>query len=332
MRGIEVHVLTRFRICRHDNILANIKQFLQMESKYFTPENRHLGVLPCFHMFALNLILHVPFYTRTPVYLLPRFDLAGFCNTIQKQKITFSCCVPPMLLLLAKSPEVLKYDLSSLLGIIVGAAPLDADLTRAVIHRLPQVRIKQGYGLTETSPVTSFQPDYQIVDGKSNDIWRNMKVILNIFFRCYWYLGSWYLCQGCWWRWRWCVSFTCMIESCWYVMDRKGYWWTRWTLGQGPSNYEGTYWKHSSSWLLTWKGVGIYQSSRRNCTIYWCWWLFPHWWCGYYWQGWQYFHCRSHQRTYQIQGIPSCTCWIGSIAGKLKNTSCVRNKPTNMYV
>ncbi|KAJ8658375.1 hypothetical protein O0I10_006060 [Lichtheimia ornata] len=149
----------------HDNIVANIKQFLQMESKYYTPQNRHLGVLPCFHMFALNLILHVPFYTRTPVYLLPRFDLVGFCNTIQKQKITFACCVPPMLLLLAKSPEVPKYDLSSLLSIVVGAAPLDADLTRAVIRRLPQIRIKQGYGLTETSPLTSMQPDYQIVDG-----------------------------------------------------------------------------------------------------------------------------------------------------------------------
>lgn len=73
-----------------------------------------------------------------------------------------------MLLLLAKSPEVPKYDLSSLLSIVVGAAPLDADLTRAVIRRLPQIRIKQGYGLTETSPLTSMQPDYQIVDGKRN--------------------------------------------------------------------------------------------------------------------------------------------------------------------
>lgn len=64
--------------------------------------------------------------------------------------------VPPVVLLLAKSPIVSNYDLNSLRMISSGAAPLTRDLVAAVYSRL-KVPCKQGYGLSETSPTTHMQ-------------------------------------------------------------------------------------------------------------------------------------------------------------------------------
>lgn len=151
---------------RHKNIVYNIRQALAIEGQHYaSDDDRVLGVLPFFHMYGLTMCLHVPIYSRTTIYVLPRFDHVQFCETVQKNKITYACLVPPILLLLAKEPVIDKYDLSSLKVVVAGAAPLDADLTRAVKQRLPQVTIKQGYGLTETSPLVCLHPADQVRDG-----------------------------------------------------------------------------------------------------------------------------------------------------------------------
>ena len=88
---------------------------------------------------------------------MPKFDLEQFCSHIQKYRISFVYLVPPVVLLLAKSPVVSNYDLSSLRMMNSGAAPLTRDIVDAVYKRL-KVPIKQGYGLSETSPTTHTQP------------------------------------------------------------------------------------------------------------------------------------------------------------------------------
>ena len=88
---------------------------------------------------------------------MPKFDIEKFCATIQYHKITFAYVVPPVILLLGKHPVINKYDLSSLRMLNSGAAPLTHELVEAVYKRL-RVPIKQGYGLSETSPSTHTQP------------------------------------------------------------------------------------------------------------------------------------------------------------------------------
>ena len=68
------------------------------------------------------------------------------------------CVVPPIAVALAKHPAVDAHDLSSLENVVSGAAPLDAELARAVAHRLG-CRVTQGYGMTELSPVSHCVPD-----------------------------------------------------------------------------------------------------------------------------------------------------------------------------
>ena len=88
---------------------------------------------------------------------MPKFDLADFCRIIQDLKITFIYLVPPIVLLLSKHPLVSKYDLSSVRMMNSGAAPLTHELVHAVHDRLG-IPVKQGYGLSETSPTTHTQP------------------------------------------------------------------------------------------------------------------------------------------------------------------------------
>jgi 4-coumarate--CoA ligase len=88
---------------------------------------------------------------------MPKFDLEDFCRFIQEIKITFAYVVPPIVLLLSKHPAVDKYDLSSIRMMNSGAAPLTRELVEAVHKRLG-LRVKQGYGLSETSPTTHTQP------------------------------------------------------------------------------------------------------------------------------------------------------------------------------
>lgn len=87
---------------------------------------------------------------------MPKFDLDEFCKITQDHKITMAYLVPPIILRLAKEPLVSKYDLSSILMINSGAAPLTKELVEALYERL-HIPVKQGYGLSETSPTTHNQ-------------------------------------------------------------------------------------------------------------------------------------------------------------------------------
>lgn len=83
--------------------------------------------------------------------VMDRFDLEKFCQLVQEYKITYSYVVPPVILLLAKSPAVLKYDLSSLRMLNSGAAPLTRELVEAVWNRL-KIPVKQGMPCLSNAP------------------------------------------------------------------------------------------------------------------------------------------------------------------------------------
>jgi 4-coumarate--CoA ligase len=87
---------------------------------------------------------------------MPAFDLKLFLTTIQKHKVTYIYVAPPVVLHLAKSKIVEEYDLSSIRMMTSGAAPLTKDLILEVHKRLG-LKVKQAYGLSETSPVSHMQ-------------------------------------------------------------------------------------------------------------------------------------------------------------------------------
>jgi 4-coumarate--CoA ligase len=115
-----------------------------------------LGLLPAFHIYAMTVVFKTALSVGATVVTLPKFDPETFLGTIGKHRVTWAPLVPPLVLFLAKHPVVEKADLSSLRIIFSGAAPLDAETQAAVEGRLPHVSVRQGYGMTELSPVSHF--------------------------------------------------------------------------------------------------------------------------------------------------------------------------------
>ena len=139
----------------HYNLVANMCQMDGLQ--YFTENDTLICVLPLFHIYGLVVVLNMGLYQGATIVTVPRFELEPFLQTIQDYGVTLTHLVPPIVLALSKNPVVDNYNLSKLRTIFCGAAPLDEHLTRACMQRL-DCDVRQGYGMTETSPVTHSSP------------------------------------------------------------------------------------------------------------------------------------------------------------------------------
>lgn len=122
-------------------------------------EYRTLAHLPTAHIAGIQGYLINPFYMGGPVYWMPRFSFPEFLAYNKKYRITFFFTVPPIYLLIAKSPEV--TDQFKTLEIAVsGAAPLGKDLQHAASAKLggPDCFISQTWGLSETTGSATVMP------------------------------------------------------------------------------------------------------------------------------------------------------------------------------
>jgi acyl-CoA synthetase (AMP-forming)/AMP-acid ligase II len=140
----------------HHNIVSNICQALVPHST--SDRDVVIGVLPFFHIYGMTVIMNIAIHLGATIVTMPRFDLEQFLKILQDYKVTRAYLVPPIILALAKHPLVDEYNLADLEVIMSGAAPLGGELAAAASSRLGSV-VMQGYGLTETSPVTHMMPD-----------------------------------------------------------------------------------------------------------------------------------------------------------------------------
>jgi acyl-CoA synthetase (AMP-forming)/AMP-acid ligase II len=141
----------------HGNLVANVLQTAAGVPDVGENETI-IAVLPFFHIYGLVAVLHLGLYKGATVVTVPRFELPSFLETLVQYGVTFASVVPPIVLALAKHPAVDGHDLSKLRMIFSGAAPLGEELAQACADRLG-CRVFQGYGMTETSPVTHMCPD-----------------------------------------------------------------------------------------------------------------------------------------------------------------------------
>ncbi|MGG7510860.1 AMP-binding protein [Plantibacter sp. YIM 135249] len=139
----------------HRNLVANVQQSTPQLG--MVPDDRILAVLPFFHIYGMTVLLNLALSRRASLVTMPRFDLVEFLRIIQDFRCTYVFIAPPIAVALAKHPLVDQYDLSSIHTIFSGAAPLDGTLAHAVETRLG-CRVRQGYGMTEMSPVSHAIP------------------------------------------------------------------------------------------------------------------------------------------------------------------------------
>ena len=156
----------------HRNVVANLCQINGAEAfDGFQERDRILAVLPLFHIYGMVVVLKLGLANGGTIVTMPRFDFEEFLATIQKYRITNLPIVPPLVLALLKSPLVCGYDLSSVRMIFSGAAPLGEAQAIELQQRL-NCQVRQGYGMTEASPVTHLSPTAEGVPAKIGSVGR----------------------------------------------------------------------------------------------------------------------------------------------------------------
>lgn len=141
------------------NVSSNIQQIEHPELLQIRGEGTCLiGVLPFFHIYGMVVILFSSLHCGSKTVTMSKFDPELFLSCLEKYKVNIGHLVPPLVLFLAKHPLVDNYDLTSLDEIMVGAAPLGGEVVKAARDRINCRLLRQGYGLSETSPVTHLMP------------------------------------------------------------------------------------------------------------------------------------------------------------------------------
>ena len=150
----------------HYNLVVNATQVMDWGS--LRPGvDVHLSALPFFHIFGMTTGMNSPIFTRSKMILVPDArDIPGILKTIDKEKPTIFCGVPTLYTALINRPDVQKHDLRSVRLCISGASALPAEVQKK-FEALTGGRLVEGYGLTETSPVTHCNP---LDDPKKNRI------------------------------------------------------------------------------------------------------------------------------------------------------------------
>jgi long-chain acyl-CoA synthetase len=119
------------------------------------PDTVALGTLPLFHSFGQTVMHNAVLGAGGTVVLLPRFDPTAAFELMQGHKVNFFGGVPTMYFALLNHPDADKYDLSGLEYCVSGGSAMPVEVMKAFDEKY-NVNILEGYGLSETSPVASF--------------------------------------------------------------------------------------------------------------------------------------------------------------------------------
>lgn len=140
----------------HQNVIANVEQSLFMRNLELSDEGtapspeRWLGFLPLYHAYGQLWSIVAAAITLTPCYYMRSFNYRQWLANIQKYRITHIQTAPPILVMLAKRPETLEYDISSLVNVLCGAAPLSKELQNEVSAKC-DLKVVQTWGMTEVT-------------------------------------------------------------------------------------------------------------------------------------------------------------------------------------
>lgn len=137
----------------HYNLVSNVQMCSAWMYKLEKNTETILGVLPFFHVYGMTTVMNLSIMIGANIILLPKFDAKEVLKTIDKLKPTVFPGAPTIYIGLLNHPDINKYDLSSVKACISGSAALPLEVQQQ-FEEVTSGRLVEGYGLTETSPVT----------------------------------------------------------------------------------------------------------------------------------------------------------------------------------
>jgi long-chain acyl-CoA synthetase len=141
----------------HANLSKQVQQLEAWFPQFEKGMQTVLGALPYFHVFGLSTAMNFAVHTGASQVLVPRPQPEPLLEAIGKFKPSFAALVPTMYIGMLNHPDLKKTDMSCIRGAFSGSAPLPVE----VIHEFERITgavIVEGFGLTETTPVTHINP------------------------------------------------------------------------------------------------------------------------------------------------------------------------------
>ena len=138
----------------HANLINNV-EVSAADLFQLGPDDLIFGGLPLFHAFGQTCTLNAAIMTGASLTVLPRFDAAKALGILADQRVTIFAGVPTMFSALLHVPDRSDYDVSALRLCISGGAAMPVEVLRQFEDAFDCI-VLEGYGLSETSPVASF--------------------------------------------------------------------------------------------------------------------------------------------------------------------------------
>ncbi len=149
--------LSKGAVLTHKNLIANVYQIRSWMTDCNEGKESILSALPFFHSYGLTTCLHFALITKSNAILVPRFEVKVVLNAIQKNNASMFPGVPTMYIAINSFQNVKKYNLKSVKGCMSGGAALPLEVQKK-FEKITGGRLVEGYGLSETSPVTHTNP------------------------------------------------------------------------------------------------------------------------------------------------------------------------------
>lgn len=141
----------------HANLTSNVEQCVKWFYDIQMGQEKMLGVIPFFHVFAMTTILNLSVKCGFEIIATPKFELKETLDLIHRERPQFFPAVPAIYNAINSHADLFNYDLTSLRYCISGGAPLPSEVKRAFEGKSGCVLV-EGYGLTESSPVACVNP------------------------------------------------------------------------------------------------------------------------------------------------------------------------------
>ena len=122
-----------------------------------TEKDVSLSVLPLFHIYGMTVTMNMPIAVGATVVLLPSFHVEEVVKTIQKKKVTLFSGAPAMYIAINSKPNAGEFNLRSVRACMSGGSALPPAVRKKFMS-LTGGNLVEGYGLSETSPVTHVNP------------------------------------------------------------------------------------------------------------------------------------------------------------------------------
>jgi long-chain acyl-CoA synthetase len=141
----------------HGNLSSNVQQCGAWFPAFKRGAEVVIGALPFFHSFGMTTAMNIAIFYGWADVLIPKPEPKAILEAVSKYKATFMPAVPTLYNGMINFPDLKKYDLTSLMGCFSGGAPLPLETIKN-FEKLTGSQICEGYGLTESSPVTHINP------------------------------------------------------------------------------------------------------------------------------------------------------------------------------